>query len=107
MVHVVVDSADFDGKLESAKDLLVVVDFYAQWCGPCKMIAPKLEELANQYSEKALVLKVDVDECEELAMRYNISSMPTFLFIKNKEVVESFSGASGEKLATFFTKYTA
>uniref|UniRef100_A0A1B0D6K2 Uncharacterized protein n=1 Tax=Phlebotomus papatasi TaxID=29031 RepID=A0A1B0D6K2_PHLPP len=129
MVHVVVDTmistfnvvkvtavrfswnfsgqADFDGKLESAGDLLVVVDFFAQWCGPCKMIAPKLEELATQYTDKAVVLKVDVDECEELAMRYNISSMPTFVFIKNKQVVETFSGANNDKLANFFVKYTA
>ncbi|XP_059616348.1 thioredoxin-2 [Phlebotomus argentipes] len=107
MVHVVADTSDFDGKLESAGDLLVVVDFFAQWCGPCKMIAPKLEDLANQYTDKAVVLKVDVDECEELAIRYNISSMPTFVFIKNKQVVETFSGANNDKLASFFSKYTA
>ncbi|GAB0097584.1 Thioredoxin [Sergentomyia squamirostris] len=107
MVHIVKDTNDFDEQLEVAGDRLVVVDFYAQWCGPCKMIAPKLEELSKTFAEKAVVLKVDVDECEDLAVRYNISSMPTFVFIKNKETVETFSGASEAKLNQFFAKYTA
>lgn len=98
MVYHVKSQADFDSKLESAGDLLVVVDFFATWCGPCKVIAPKLEEFSNTYAEKIVVLKVDVDECEDLAVRYNISSMPTFIFIKKGEQIDSFSGASAEKL---------
>nr|CAD7458636.1 unnamed protein product [Timema tahoe] len=89
--------ADFDAKLAEAGDNLVVVDFFAVWCGPCKMIAPKLEEMAAEYPD-IVVLKVDVDECEDLVAIYEISSMPTFVFIKNKAKVESFSGSNAEKL---------
>ncbi|XP_052869960.1 thioredoxin-2-like [Anopheles cruzii] len=98
MVYLVKDSNDFNNKLESAGDQLVVVDFFATWCGPCKVIAPKLEEFQNKYADKVVILKVDVDECEDLAAQYNISSMPTFLFIKRKQVVQQFSGANAEKL---------
>lgn len=89
---------DFDSKLQDAGDQLVVVDFFATWCGPCKMIAPKLEELAKEFAKALLILKVDVDECEDIATEYNISSMPTFIFIKNKNVVTQFSGANYDKL---------
>ncbi|KAJ8917391.1 hypothetical protein NQ315_002415, partial [Exocentrus adspersus] len=89
--------ADLDSKLGDAGDQLVVIDFFATWCGPCKMISPKLEELSKEYTN-ILILKVDVDECEDIAMEYNISSMPTFVFIKNKAVVTTFSGANYDKL---------
>lgn len=106
MVYVVKDAADFDSRLEAAGDKLVVVDFFATWCGPCKVIAPKLDEFQNRFSEKIVIIKVDVDECEDLAAKYNISSMPTFLFIKNKEVVDQFAGANPDKLQSYITKYT-
>ncbi|KXJ77338.1 thioredoxin-2 [Aedes albopictus] len=106
MVYIVKDGADFDSKLESAGDKLVVVDFFATWCGPCKVIAPKLEELQNKYAEKVLFVKVDVDECEDLAAKYEISSMPTFLYIKNKKVVDQFSGANAEKLEHYIKRFT-
>nr|CAD7442015.1 unnamed protein product [Timema bartmani]CAD7596184.1 unnamed protein product [Timema genevievae] len=86
MSYHVKDKADFDAKLAEAGDNLVVVDFFAVWCGPCKMIAPKLEEMAAEYPD-IVVLKVDVDECEDLVAIYEISSMPTFVFIKNKAKV--------------------
>ncbi|XP_065173155.1 thioredoxin-2 isoform X2 [Atheta coriaria] len=97
------DKEDFDDKLASAGDKLVVVDFFATWCGPCKMIAPKLEEMATT-NPNIIVLKVDVDECEDLAQDYNIASMPTFLFIKAKEVVDQFSGANVDKLTAAIQK---
>ncbi|XP_050087773.1 thioredoxin-2-like [Anopheles aquasalis] len=106
MVYIVKDSADFHNKLESAGDQLVVVDFFATWCGPCKVIAPKLEEFQNKYAEKVVIVKVDVDECEDLAAEYNISSMPTFLFIKRKQVVQQFSGANAEKLENHIKQLT-
>lgn len=84
---------------------MVVVDFYATWCGPCKVIAPKLEELQNTYQGKIVVLKVDVDENEELTSRFNIQSMPTFVFIKNGAQVDSFAGANAEKLEKFIDQY--
>lgn len=101
MVYVVKDAADFDSRLDANADMLVVVDFFATWCGPCKVIAPKLEEFQNKYADKIVVVKVDVDECEDLAAKYNVSSMPTFLFIKNKNEVQRFSGANADKLEQY------
>ncbi|XP_043278484.1 thioredoxin-2 [Venturia canescens] len=98
MVHQVKDSDDMKAQLKAAGDKLVVVDFFATWCGPCKAISPKVEELAQTLGDAVVFLKVDVDECEDLAAEYGISSMPTFIFIKNGETLEQFSGASFDKL---------
>ncbi|XP_055850985.1 thioredoxin-2 [Episyrphus balteatus] len=105
MVYKVQNKSDFDGQLTAAGSKLVVVDFFAPWCGPCKVIAPRLDELAAQYGDKVVVIKVDVDECEDIAMEYNISSMPTFVFIKNGAKLYSFSGANGDNLAKHFAEY--
>uniref|UniRef100_A0A1A9W009 Thioredoxin n=1 Tax=Glossina brevipalpis TaxID=37001 RepID=A0A1A9W009_9MUSC len=104
MVYTIKNKADFDQQLDNAGNKLVIVDFFAHWCGPCKMIAPVLEELSKEYADKAVVIKVDVDECEDVAMEFNISSMPTFVFIKNKQKLEEFAGANAEKLATTIAK---
>lgn len=97
MVTHIKDKDDLVSKLNDVGDQLVIIDFFATWCGPCRMISPKLEELAVEYSD-IHILKIDVDECEDLAMEYNISSMPTFVFIKNKNVILTFSGANYDKL---------
>ncbi|RZC32434.1 thioredoxin-2 [Asbolus verrucosus] len=97
MVTHINDKNDLVSKLNDAGDQLVVIDFFATWCGPCKMIAPKLAELAQEF-QNILIFKVDVDECEEIAMEYNISSMPTFVFIKNNQTITQFSGANYDKL---------
>lgn len=107
MSHHVKDQEDLDAKLESAGDKLVVIDFFALWCGPCKLIAPKLEECANKFGDKIVVLKVDIDECEDIAVKYNISSMPTFVFIKKGEQLDCFSGGNPEKLEQFIVQYSA
>lgn len=70
------------------KDQMVLVDFYASWCGPCKMMAPIIEELAVQLEDKVTVVKVNVDEEHELAMKYRISSIPTLILFKNGSPVE-------------------
>ncbi|BFF93861.1 thioredoxin-2 [Drosophila madeirensis] len=98
MVYQVKDKADLDAQLQQAGNKLVIVDFYATWCGPCKMIAPKLVELATQYADNVVVLKVDVDECEDIAVEYNICSMPTFVFLKNSQKIEEFAGANAQRL---------
>ncbi|CAL4092940.1 unnamed protein product, partial [Meganyctiphanes norvegica] len=97
MVHKVTGKDDFADQMKSAGGKLVVVDFFADWCEPCKMIAPKLEAMDSEMSD-VVFLKVDVDECEELAMEHQISCMPTFLFFKNGEKVATFSGANEQKI---------
>jgi thioredoxin 1 len=88
----------FNGLLEKAgKKDLVVVDFSAAWCGPCKMIAPAFDDLSNEYPD-CFFVKVDVDQVKAIAKRYEIMSMPTFILFRNGKVVERFSGASIEKL---------
>ncbi|MCX7949397.1 MAG: thioredoxin [Treponemataceae bacterium] len=71
----------------------VLVDFWAQWCMPCKMIAPLMEQIADQYAGRLKVGKVNVDEENELAGRYNIVSIPTLMVFKNGEVVRQKVGA--------------
>ena len=86
MVHQCSDLNDLNAQLEAAGGKLVVIDFFATWCGPCKMIAPKIVEMDAEMNN-VVFLKVDVDEAEDAAQEYNIQAMPTFLFIKNKQKV--------------------
>ena len=74
-------------------DKPVVVDFWATWCGPCKLIAPILEEVAAEMSETVKITKLDVDNNTKTAGKYNIMSIPSLLFFKNGEVVDSVTGA--------------
>ena len=79
---------------------IALVDFWAEWCGPCKMIGPVGEELSQEYDGKALVAKVDVDENAELTQRYGVRSIPTILILKDGEVVDKHVGfATKEALA--------
>ena len=89
--------------LEQSK--LVLVDFWAEWCGPCKQMAPTLEELAEKYSENLSVCKVDVDSNRELALQYNVRSLPSSMIFKNGEMVDSLIGAvSLEELEDLVTR---
>ncbi len=74
-------------------DIPVLVDFYADWCGPCKMMMPVVEKMAEKYDGKIKVGKINSDEESALAAKYNIMSIPSFLMFKNGELVETLTGA--------------
>lgn len=76
-----------------AGELPLVVDFWATWCGPCRMIAPIVEELSKEYDGKVTIGKCDVEEAEDVAAEYGIRNIPTLLFFKNGEVVDKLVGA--------------
>jgi thioredoxin 1 len=82
---------------EVTKEGVSLVDFWAPWCGPCRMIAPVIEELAAEYEGKANICKVNTDEEQDIAVKYGIRSIPTILFFKNGEVVEQMVGAASKQ----------
>lgn len=81
-----------------ATDKLVVIDFWAEWCGPCKMVGPIIEELAAEYDGQVLIGKCDVDENSDVAAAYGIRNIPTVLFFKNGEIVDKQVGAVGKPI---------
>ena len=86
------DESNFDAEVLQS-DLPVFVDFYADWCGPCKMMSPVIDKLAEEYEGKIKVGKVNVDENGDLAVKYGIMSIPNMVFFKNGEVADRVVGA--------------
>src|SRR3954467_10253940 len=87
-----VSDSDFETQIEQHKGL-AVVDFWATWCAPCRMIAPILDQLASEYGDKAKVAKLDVDNNIKTSTRFNVRSIPTILFFKDGRVVDTVVGA--------------
>lgn len=79
-------------------DKPVLVDFWAEWCGPCRMVGPVVEELSNEYAGKAVVGKVNVDNNAAISAKYGIRNIPTLLFFKNGEVVEKHVGVAAKNV---------
>ena len=92
--YIELTAANFD---ETVKEGVSMVDFWAPWCGPCRMIAPVIEELAADFEGKAKVCKVNTDEEQDLAVKYGIRSIPTILFMKDGNVVDQMVGASSKQ----------
>lgn len=92
-VEMAVSESNFETQVLQS-DVPVLVDFWAEWCGPCKAIAPSIEQLAQEYDGKAKVFKVDVDKESDLAGRYGVMSIPALLVFKGGKLVDSMVGAA-------------
>ena len=88
-----VSDAAFDQAVLKSK-VPVVVDFWAPWCGPCRMIAPTLEKLAGEYAGKVVIAKVNTDDNPEYAMKYGVQGIPTLLFVRDGQIVDRLVGAA-------------
>ncbi|MFR9649627.1 MAG: thioredoxin [Rikenellaceae bacterium] len=79
-----------------AGDMPVVIDFWAEWCGPCRMITPLIEELATEYEGKVVITKCDVEDNDEIVGKYGIRNIPTIIFLKGGEIVDKQVGAASK-----------
>lgn len=80
-----------------SSEQLVVIDFWAEWCGPCRMIAPIIDELATEYEGRVVIAKCDVEECEEAVAKFGVRNIPTVVFVKGGEVVDKSVGAASKE----------
>lgn len=103
----VLNSTEFKAKLAEAKTPLVV-DFFAEWCGPCKMLSPILESMSPEFEGKLEIVKVDIDEASDVAQEYGVTSVPTLVVIKEGKEVDRMVGfQSKDSLASKFNGFAA
>ena len=93
--YVELNSSNFESTINEG---VTLVDFWAPWCGPCRMIAPIIEELAEDFDGKATIAKVNTDEEQDIAIKFGIRSIPTLLFFKDGKVVDQMIGAAGKNV---------
>jgi thioredoxin 1 len=91
--------ANFE-QIALGSDKPVMIDFWAEWCGPCRMVSPIVEEMANEYGDKAVIAKVNVDENPNISMKFGIRNIPTIIFLRNGELVDKSVGAVPKNVLT-------
>ena len=92
--YIELSSENFDATVSEG---VALVDFWAPWCGPCRMISPVIEELAAEFDGKAKICKVNTDEQQELSMKFGVRSIPTIIFMKDGEIVDTMVGAASKQ----------
>lgn len=103
VIHLTTDN--FETEVMEAR-VPVLVDFWASWCGPCKMMSPVVDQIAEEMGQNAKVCKINIDEQPELASKYNVMSIPTFILLKNgKEITRTIGAMPKEELSKLFEKY--
>lgn len=96
---------EFENYIKSTVDKYVLVYFFAIWCGPCKKLSMEFKELAEKYRDKIIVLKINIDDMEELAIEYDVTVMPSFTIVKNGEKLEHFFGSKTDQIDKMADKY--
>ncbi len=86
----VITSTNFEEFIQTPG--LIVIDFWASWCGPCRLLSPVVDELAQEFNGRATIAKCNVDDCEEIAMQFGVRNIPTLVFVKNGQVVDRTVG---------------